>query len=150
MNPEVLGMVRSSLNLGKLFLDGDVLKLEFLIRSNLSTEKNMLVRRLGSFLEYIGGSMALGADYPAWEYRDDSPLRKIAETAYSELYAAAPKIEIIHAGLECGILSEKIAGADIVSFGPDIENVHTPKERMDVKSVQRCWRYLLRILEKLK
>ncbi|MGN1097361.1 MAG: aminoacyl-histidine dipeptidase [Clostridia bacterium] len=150
MNPHIKGMVRTSLNLGNVLLDGNALKMGFLIRSNIATEKQMMVRRLSSFIEYIGGSITLEADYPAWEYKAESPLREIAGSAFEELYGTSPKIEAIHAGLECGILSEKIDGADIVSFGPDIENVHTPKERMNVRSVERCWKYLLKILENSK
>ena len=69
---------------------------------------------------------------------------------YRELFGNEPQVTGIHAGLECGILAKKLNGADMISFGPDLENVHTPRERMNVKSAQRCWNYLLKVLEKLK
>lgn len=89
-------------------------------------------------------------DYPAWEYRHDSPLRDIMVDVFEEQYGRKPVIQALHAGVECGLFAGKLPGLDCVSFGPDMKNIHTSRESMDVASVQRTWRYVLGILEKLK
>jgi dipeptidase D len=122
----------------------------YLIRSNASTGKQLTVQKLQSFVDYLYGKVTFAADYPVWEYRPDSPLRDIMVEAYEQVYAHKPTISSIHAGLECGILSGKIPEADMVSFGPNLENVHTAKERMSISSAVRCWKYLVRVLEMLK
>lgn len=150
MSPEMPDMVQTSLNMGTVSIDGDRLKTEFMIRSNDSFGKARLSDRLRSLIEYVGGDVRFEADYPPWEYRKNSPLRNTMVEVYRELFGKEPQVTGIHAGLECGILAKKLNGADMISFGPDLENVHTPRERMNVKSAQRCWNYLLKVLEKLK
>ncbi len=145
-NPE---MVKTSLNMGELSFDNNSLKLGYLIRSNSLSGKKLTVEKLRSFIGFLGGKLTLDSDYPSWEYREDSPLRDIMVEAFKEMYGREPIITSIHAGLECGLLSEKIPGADMVSVGPDLENVHTPDERMNVASVERTWNYLLSVLKKL-
>ncbi|MCH5304775.1 MAG: M20/M25/M40 family metallo-hydrolase, partial [Ruminococcus sp.] len=89
-------------------------------------------------------------DYPAWEYLPDSSLRDTMAAVYEEMYGEKPIITSIHAGLECGILTEKLPGADMVSIGPSMWNVHTPEECLDIKSCERVWKYLLQVLKMLK
>jgi dipeptidase D len=127
-----------------------MLKTGLMIRSNSNWEKQALVSRLQSLIDYIGGKLILEDDYPAWEYRANSPLRDTMTEAFNEMYGYLPQISSIHAGLECGILAEKLDGADMISFGPTMEAVHTPNERLSIKSVERCWKYLIKVLEMLK
>ncbi|MEE0265523.1 MAG: hypothetical protein UD936_07860 [Acutalibacteraceae bacterium] len=122
----------------------------FFIRSNASTGKQLTVQKLLSFIDYLYGSVEFRSDYPAWEYRAYSPLRDITVKAYQEYYSDMPRIQAIHAGLECGILASKINDIDMISIGPDILNVHTPKEIINIESVERSWYFLLKILEKCK
>jgi dipeptidase D len=150
MSPDIPNMVQTSLNMGELILENQTLKMGYLIRSNASTGKQLTVQKLQSFVDYLYGKVTFAADYPVWEYRPDSPLRDIMVEAYEQVYAHKPTISSIHAGLECGILSGKIPEADMVSFGPNLENVHTAKERMSISSAVRCWKYLVRVLEMLK
>ncbi|MEE1075712.1 MAG: aminoacyl-histidine dipeptidase [Acutalibacteraceae bacterium] len=150
MSPDIPEMVQTSLNLGELSVVNNSLKMAFFIRSNASTGKQLTVQKLLSFITYLYGSVEFRADYPAWEYRPQSPLRDIMTKAYQEYYSDMPQIQSIHAGLECGILASKMNDLDIVSFGPDISNVHTPKEIMNIESVQRTWYYLLKVLEMCK
>ena len=89
-------------------------------------------------------------EYPAWEYRKDSPLRSVMEEAFTALYGRSPAVEAIHAGLECGLFSEKLPGLDCVSIGPDLMEIHTPRERMSISSVQRVWAFLLEVLKRSK
>lgn len=150
MNPDMPDMVQTSLNLGTAYTDDKSLILKYLVRSNAATGKQEIVEKLVSFIEYLGGKIEFASNYPAWEYRANSPLRDIMISAYKDCYADAPVVQSIHAGLECGILSAKIPGADMISFGPDIESVHTPDERLGIASVGRSWNYLLEVLKRLK
>lgn len=152
MNPSVSGLVQTSSNLGAAELSDRDLRLGFMVRSNTAYGKDALLLRMRSLLEcpYIRGRIELGDDYPAWEYRHISPLRDVMESVYTDMYGAPPKINVIHAGLECGILSEKLPGTDMVSIGPDLQNVHSPAERLSISSARRCWEYLLKVLESLR
>lgn len=150
MNPSIDGLVQTSSNLGSVSIDDDRLEIGLMVRSNTAYGKRALIRRLESLTEYIGAELCLGDDYPAWEYRQHSCLRDTMIDAYKAMYHESPQICAIHAGLECGILAEKLGDVDMVSFGPDMENVHTPAERLSIKSAERCWKYLLLVLEMLK
>ena len=87
--------------------------------------------------------------YPAWEYRQDSVLRDTMISVFEELYGKKPTVEAIHAGLECGILSGKLPGLDAVSFGPNMHDIHTTREKLDIASAKRTWDYLLAVLKRL-
>lgn len=147
MSPGVAGLVETSCNLGAAQLKDGRLETGLMVRSNVDSGKEDVVRRMELLMEYMGGSCRLEDSYPAWEYRHDSPLREIMVQAFVDLYGHEPQICAMHAGLECGLLSDKLPGADMVSFGPNLIGVHTPAERMDVASVERCWNYLLHVLE---
>lgn len=150
MSAEMPGIVQTSLNLGVLSAESGKLNAVFLIRSNSVEEKKFITDRVIVFAEKYGGEVKLSGDYPSWEYRANSPLREIMVAAYRDMYGREPKITAIHAGLECGIFSKKIKDADIVSFGPDNENIHTPNERINVASAERCWEYLKEILKRCR
>ncbi len=142
-------MVKSSLNMGELYTEGGIMKMGYLIRSNSKNGKNMVMEKLDSFTGFLGGKTVFDAEYPSWEYRENSPLRDLMCEVFVEMYGRLPVIASIHAGLECGLLGQKLPGADMVSIGPDLENVHTPDERMNVASVERTWDYLLAVLKAL-
>ncbi len=146
MSPDIASLVQTSVNLGVLETEGDTVKTEHLARSNATSGLDAVAEQLTAFVSYIGGEITVVNDYPAWEYRENSPLRDTMTRVFEELYGRKPVIAAIHAGLECGIFAEKIADADMVSFGPDIENVHTPNERMNIASVERGWEYLIKVL----
>ena len=142
-------MVKSSLNMGELYTENETLKIAYLIRSNSLSGKKLIMEKLRSFTEYLGGKAVFDSDYPSWEYRENSPLRDLMREVFVEMYGRFPIITSIHAGLECGLLGHKLPGADMVSIGPDLENVHTPDERMSVYSVERTWEYLKAVLKRL-
>lgn len=150
MSPDIPDMVQTSLNLGIVSIESDVFTMSFLIRSNAATGKQTTIQKLNSFINYLGGKVVFTSDYPAWEYKIVSELRDTMIRTYKEVFADMPVVASIHAGLECGILAGKIGDIDMISMGPNLENVHTPDERMDIASVQRCWNYLLKVLENLK
>ena len=150
MNTDIPDLVQTSSNLGEVMFDGKSLILNFMIRSNSDSDRISLVKTVKSFVEYAGGTVELGDDYSAWEYLPQSALRDTMAAAYEEMYGEKPVITSIHAGLECGVLFEKLPGADMVSIGPNMWNVHTPEERLDIKSCERVWEYLLQVLKMLK
>ncbi len=150
MNPDIPEMVQTSLNLGELSISENALKMGFLVRSNDEAGKQRVSEKLVSFVEYLGGSVDLKHDYPAWEYRPESPLRDIMVSAYEEVYSNKPQISALHAGIECGVIGAKLEDIDMASIGPDLLDVHTVSERMSIGSAERCWKYLLKILEKCK
>lgn len=149
MSADIPGAVCTSLNLGIADIDTDVLKFVFLLRSNSPFELNLLKNKLTSFTKIIGAETKFEGEYPAWEYAPESPLRDTMLKVYKKMYGTEPKIESIHAGLECGILSEKLGCSDIVSIGPDMENIHSPKERLNISSANRVWEFLLNLLKEL-
>ena len=98
-------------------------------------------------IEMVGGEATVEGAYPAWEYKNNSPLRDEIAKAYHNLYGKEPIFEAIHAGLECGIFSEKIEGLDCVSFGPNNLDIHTPMERLSISSTKRVWEFLIEFLK---
>ncbi len=150
MSPSIAGLVQTSLNLGIFALEEKEMKASFAARSSVASEKEALRDKLQSFMDFIGGTFYVRGDYPAWEYRADSPLRDTMVQIYQEQYGEEPTVEAVHAGLECGILMDKMGTIDAVSIGPDMQHVHTTDERLHIASVERVWNYLLRVLEVLK
>ena len=148
MSGSLPGLVQTSLNLGILTTGEDAVELHFGVRSSLASQKEMLTERLTVLTRQLGGSVEVFGDYPAWEYRAESPLRELMCEVYREQYRAEPKIEAIHAGLECGLLCEKLPGLDCVSIGPEMLEIHTPRERMSVASVGRVWRFVREVLRR--
>ena len=150
MSAQIPGLVETSLNLGILKLEPDCLTAVSSVRSSVGSAKDALGERLEYLTEFLGGEYHAEGAYPAWEYRADTPLQKLAVSAYEELFGKTPKVEAIHAGLECGLFYEKIPGLDSISFGPDMKDIHTTEERLSISSTERTYRYLLKILEKIR
>ncbi|MBO4890052.1 MAG: aminoacyl-histidine dipeptidase [Lachnospiraceae bacterium] len=143
------GLVRTSLNSGIMKLAGDSFELIINMRSLAESEKDALADKIQYLIETIGGTYTEEYDYPAWEYKSDSALRDIAFETYQRVFSKNPKLRGFHAGLECGVFFKKIENVDIISIGPEINNIHTPKERLSVSSTQRVYKYLLEILKSI-
>lgn len=150
MSADMPGLVQTSLNLGTLFTEKERVDASFCIRSSVATQKSMLVDRLQNLTALLGGTIAVSGDYPCWEYQTESPLRKLMADIYREQNGREPQIESIHAGVECGMFADKIPGLDCVSFGPDLTEIHTCRERMHIKSVQRVYKMILEALRRMK
>lgn len=148
MSEDIAGLVQTSLNLGVVTLD-DNLTMTFAVRSSVNQEKRDLLDRLAELAKFHDASCSEMGDYPAWEYRKDSPLRDSMVAVYQKMYGKAPKVEAIHAGLECGLLSEKLPGLDCVAMGPTAYDIHTSRERLDIASTQRVWEFILELLKTL-
>lgn len=146
MSKELEGLVQTSLNMGVVRLEQDKLTLAYAVRSSVDTDKEQLCRQIQEIAAKFGALAEIRNSYPGWAYRVDSPLRDIVTSIYEEMYGKKPVLEAIHAGVECGILASKIDGLDCVSIGPDMSDVHTAEESLDIASVQRMWDYLLKVL----
>ena len=149
MSADIEGLVQTSLNLGILKTEGEQVAMTFSVRSSVNGEKDALIDRIRTVGEKYGAAYSESGRYPAWEYRKDSPLRALMIDTFETLYGRKPVVEAIHAGLECGLFSDRLPGLDCVSFGPDMQDIHTTRERLNVASVARTWEYLLAILRRL-
>ena len=147
MSADMHGLVETSLNLGILSYEDGCLLADFSVRSSVESAKQALIDRLCAVIGLAGGSFLVSGDYPGWKYRKDSPLREKMTALYEKMYGKAPKVEAIHAGLECGILGSKIADLDCVSMGPDMKDIHTTEETLSISSTGRVWEFLVRLLE---
>lgn len=147
MSGDVEGLVETSLNMGQLSMKKEQINLGFSVRSSIESAKYMLVEKLYALTESFGGSCKSAGDYPGWAYRVDSPLRDSMVKIYTEMFGKAPKIEAIHAGLECGFFLGKIPELDCVSIGPEMKDIHTTEETMSISSVKRTWEFILKVLE---
>ena len=143
---DIEGLVQTSLNLGVVRLD-DQLHMTFAVRSSVNQEKRELLARLRELAEFNGAGYSEVGDYPAWEYKKDSRLRDTMIKVYRQMYGNEPEVVAIHAGLECGILSDKLPGLDCVSIGPNMLDIHTSREKLEIASTRRTWEFLLEILK---
>ena len=150
MSAEVAGLVQTSLNLGQVYTDGDAVIARFMIRSSVNSQAAETTEKVITLTRALGGAVDIPASYSAWQYRPDSHLRDVMIEAFRAVYGEEPKIAALHAGLECGILSGKMPDLDCISFGPDLTNIHTPRERLHIASTERTWALTLETLKRLK
>lgn len=149
MSMNIPGLVETSLNLGILETAENEVRMAFAIRSSVANRRDALGAKLAGLITFLGGTYRTAGAYPAWEYRRDSALRELMVETYRDIYGKEPEIQAIHAGLECGLFGEKIPGLDMISFGPDMKDIHTPEERLCISSVQRTWEYLTEVLRRI-
>jgi dipeptidase D len=150
MSLEVPGLVHSSCNLGVISTTERDVVVTSLIRSATGNTKNNLAEVISCVAESIKGNVKFSDDYPEWEFAKHSPIRDVCVKVYNDMFGKNPEVSIIHAGLECGILSRILPGVDMISYGPDIIGAHTTEEKMSVSSAYRVWKYTLAVLKYLK
>lgn len=150
MSMDIPGLVETSLNAGIMTLSEDTFALSFSVRSSVTSRKYEVTDRLTFVTEFLGGSVNISGDYPAWEYKAESKMRDLMVETYRDLFWKEPQIQAIHAGLECGIFSGKIEGLDCISFGPANFDIHTPKERLSISSTERVWNLIVEFLKRSK
>lgn len=148
--PHMKGLVETSLNAGILKLSEDEFYVCDSVRSNVPSRKQELLSKMTYLAEFLGGTLEVKGEYPAWEYKQESVLREKVKIVYHEISGKEPVFEAIHAGLECGILSSKIKDLDAISFGPDNFDIHTPKERLSISSTKRVYEFLIALLGSMK
>ena len=145
---DIPGLVQTSLNLGIAKL-GDAMNLTFSVRSSVNQEKEDLLNKLKEIAAFHDATYTQMGEYPAWEYKADSKLRDVMVKTYTDMFGKAPDVVAIHAGLECGLLGEKLPGLDCVSIGPEMHDIHTSREKLGIASVERTWNFLLAVLKAL-
>ena len=150
MSGTIKGLVETSTNIGILKTSENEVMGSSSIRSSVETARDALSDKIAYLTEFLGGEYERQGVYPAWEYRKDSPLRDKMVEVYEEMYGQKPNVVAIHAGLECGILSGKIADLDCVSFGPNNFDIHTPKERLSISSTEKVWKLIVEFLKRSK
>jgi len=150
MSTDIEGLVQTSLSLGILETMNDRAEASFCVRSSVESQKQMLTDRLACLMAGLGGRTEVSGDYPGWEFRQESPLRELLSQVFEEQYGRKPLIKAIHAGLECGLFSGKLPGLDCISIGADTSDIHTPRETLDIASMQRTWRLLTETLKRMK
>lgn len=150
MSFDVPGLVESSNNLGSVkTIDNEVIFV-CAVRSVVASRKYFLFNQIKRISELAGATFTYVGDYAAWEYKEKSLIRELCIQTYESMFNKKAEEEIVHAGLECGIFAKKKPDLDMVSFGPDLFDIHTPKERASISSIERCWNFLLEVLKKIK
>lgn len=148
MNVDFPGLVQTSLNMGVMEMREDGLYFGISVRSCIATQKEMMVQRLRAILELGGGTFTLRGNYPGWQYDRNSALREEVLAAYRTVCGKEGTIEATHGGLECGLFVEKLPGLDAVSFGPELHDVHSVKERLNVASTGRVYEVTRELLKR--
>ena len=149
MSLDTPGLVETSLNQGVTAFDIEEkteAKVSFSVRSSVDSAKLSLVDRLAIVGKSFGAKVDVHGMYPAWQFNRTSQFRDTMVDIYEKMFGARPKVETMHAGLECGLLSEKIPGLDAVSLGPEMHDIHTPKERLSIASTKRLYDYVLEVI----
>jgi dipeptidase D len=142
--------VETSLNTGVVSMDDDAVMVKYQIRSSVKSKLDDMRRKLSMWCDLVGASYEISGEYPAWAYVADSELRPLMIGIYHEMFGESVTVETTHGGLECGILFDKKPDLDIVSFGPNLYDVHSVNERADIESTRRSWEYMKEILKACK
>lgn len=150
MSMSIEGLVESSDNVGVVkTLENDI-TIELSMRSSVGTLKTNISNQIRLLAETIGAKWESSSAYPAWEYSEESYIRDVFKEAYKEIYNKDINIAAIHAGLECGLFKEKFGDIDMVSFGPNMYGVHAPGEKLSISSLERTYKLLLKVLERIQ
>lgn len=150
MSANIQGLVESSTNPGVVEMTEEALIFHSAIRSSVKSLKEEINHRIQTLADLTGASMKLISDYPEWTFAEKSKIREIMISVYKDLTGKELKIEAIHAGLECGFLAEKLGDIDMISFGPNMVDIHTPKEALNISSTARTYKFLCEILKTIK
>jgi dipeptidase D len=143
---EVPGLVETSNNLATVTMCEDELHILTSQRSSLLSRLDEMTGKIISVAALAGCGTETDNEFPPWPADMDSSLLKRCRTVYRDLFRKEPKVELIHAGLECAIIGDRYPDMDMISFGPDIENPHSPDERLNIPSIERVWDFLVALL----
>lgn len=151
MSMAIEGLVQSSTNIGVLTTSEENLEFDSAVRSSVKTLKKAICDETIVLAEMVGAIIEFESDYPEWQYNPESEIRSIFQKVYKDINGKDVEIAAIHAGLECGLISDKFEGKiDQISFGPNIYDVHTPKEHLSISSTDRMWNFLVAVLKEIK
>ncbi len=149
MSMEMDGLVESSSNIGIIKTTSEYIYFDNAVRSSVESRKELISQKIHAIASLCGARVEEVNDYPGWRFNPDSEMLKIFARTYQEMYGREAQISAIHAGLECGLFSEKIPGLDMVSIGPEMHDVHTPDERLSICSTIRVWEFLKEVLKRM-
>ncbi|MGM0641051.1 MAG: aminoacyl-histidine dipeptidase [Thermotogota bacterium] len=149
MSSEIEDLVETSSNLGVVKTHEYSIEFDSATRSSVESKKQEVHHTARLVSEMIGAEIITSAPYPAWQYQPDSKIRDVFKKVYTEKFNKEPEIAAIHAGLECGLLSQKLDNVDMISFGPNMYDVHTPDEHISISSINRMWEFLKEVLKEL-
>ena len=150
MSHAIEGLVETSTNMAIIETKDNSIEMLTSQRSSIASGVQDIAEKIKALGELGDFKVEQGGGYPAWEPNPESGLLQVCKDIYNNKYGKVPEVKAIHAGLECGIIGEKFAGMDMISFGPDIEGAHSPDERIKIDSVAHIWEYLLEILRENK
>lgn len=150
MSVNIKDLTESSTNLGIVKTNEDSVEFDSAVRSSVPTLVDEIVTRIKEVTELLGGDFESNAGYPAWQYKKESKIRDICQRVYKEMTGKDAIVYAIHAGVECGLFEEKLGELDMISFGPDIRDAHTPQENLSIPSTENVWNYLLEVLKNIK
>ena len=148
-DPELNGMVETSSNIASVHTSDTTIDILSSQRSNVMSNLDNMCATIQAVFELAGAEAMSSDGYPAWKMKADSKLQKIVKDSYVKLFGKEPVVRGIHAGLECGLFSERYPNLDMVSFGPTLRFVHTPDERLYIPTVQMVWDHLLDVLKNI-
>lgn len=149
MSKTMEDLVETSNNIARVEVVNGTIKIACLTRSSVEEGKMELAQNLQQNFEKAGYEVTLSGDYPGWDPNPDSDILKLLQTKYVELFREQPNVVACHAGLECGILGQNYPDVDMISFGPTIKGAHSPDERASITSLQKFWKFILKILEEI-
>ncbi len=149
MSHELENLVETSNNLASIKLVDGKIRVETSQRSSTESLRNSTSEMVKSVFDLAGAKARIRDPYPGWKPNADSPILKVAAEAYRRLFDREPAVKAIHAGLECGLILDVFPGLDMVSFGPTLRDVHSPAERIEIKTVDLWWRHLLEVLKSI-
>ena len=143
------GTVESSTNLAIVKSSNELIEIQILVRSSSDSRKEAVCSSLESVFSMAGAKVEYGSAYGGWQPNINSPVLKVMEQTWLELYGKKPDIKVMHAGLECGIIQETYPNMDMISIGPDLEHPHSPDERVGIASVQHIWDFIVAALSRI-
>lgn len=150
MSQDIEGLVQTSLNNAIIEEKDGFIEIVASVRSASSSSLREILNILQIIGKRTGANVREEGNYPAWQYEEDSKIRDKALEVYKELFNKEAQVTAIHAGLECGLLKEILPDTDMISFGPNLYDVHTEKEHISISSAERVWKFLVALLESLK
>ena len=149
MSREIPGLVETSVNLASVKMNNEKIIVTTSQRSSVESAKRNITNMVESVFNLAKAKVKHGDGYPGWTPDTDSEILKIAKESYEDLFGKEPVVRAIHAGLECGLFLEKYPGLDMISFGPTLRGVHSPDERINIKTVEMFWQHLLDVLRRI-
>ena len=150
MSDQVEGLVETSTNLSLVNIDSGKASIEFLSRSSVEAAKGEVSGQIETAFAKLAAKVTHSGDYPGWTPNANSKTLELMKNIYSEMFGKDAVVSAVHAGLECGIIGSHYPGLDMVSLGPTIKNPHSPDEKCHIESVEKYWRYLLEILQRIE